>query len=310
MSAAPPARRFPPPSGPPPTREELEQFLSNYALGRLQAFHPGRRGRRGRVITDAGQFWLVGPGMSDTFLEALLEHLAGHGLPVPTVVRDRDGRWIRPLGAYPGALVRWPEGRHLETFTPGDCARVGGLLGRVHLAGLDFVPSRPPHRSHQWRRQTAEALAPRLPTRERHLLNEEVRFQGLYRFGDLPQGIIHGAPNRRRLVAGPDGGVGLTGFGHACRHALLLDVAVAAHDCCAGPEGALDHGLVSALLKAYRRLRPLKAIERGAWPVLLRRAALDAWLEALTLGQDGAGARARVETRIREEARLQRCWVD
>ncbi|WP_245795482.1 homoserine kinase [Thioalkalivibrio denitrificans] len=284
-------------------------FLRHYALGELRDFQPGRRGRRGRLITDAGRFWLVGPGMTDPFLEALLEHLAGHGLPVPTVVRGHDGRWIRSLGEYPGALVRWPEGQHPQRLEPDACARVGDLLGRIHLAGLEFTQSRPPHRDHRWRRQSTDALAPDLTPEARTLLHEEIRFQGLYRHTDLPQGTIHGAPNRRRLVIDETGRVGLTGFGHASRCALLVDVAVAVNDCCIGSDGRLDRTLSAALLNAYHRLRPLRPIERGAWPVLLRLAALDGWLETLILGNDGTQARLQLETRIAEAAGLPRHWV-
>jgi homoserine kinase type II len=310
VSSAPRTDPFPPPCNPLPKLEELRAFLESYPLGDLKDFQPGRRGRRGRVTADAGSFWLVGPGMADDFLEHLLEHLAPHALPVPSVVRARDGRWIRALGEYPGALVRWPEGRHLERFTPGDCARVGELLGRVHLVCLDFAREREPHRNHRWRRDTAEALGPHLSAEDRALLGEEIRFQGLYRFTDLPRGIVHGAPNRRRLVFDDNGRAGLTGFGHACRHALLLDVAVAVNDCCIGPDGRLDGRLSGALLSAYHRLRPLKAIERGAWPVLLRLAALDAWMEALTLAHDATQARARLVTRIDEDSALLRHWAD
>jgi homoserine kinase type II len=308
VSSAPRTDLSPPTTNPLPSLEELRAFLDAYPLGELRDFHAGRRGRRGRVVTDAGSFWLVGPGMTDDFLEHLLEHLAPHALPVPSVVRARDGRWIRNLGDYRGALVRWPAGRHLEHFAPGDCARVGELLGRVHLACLDFAREREPHRNHPWRRETAEALGPRLSPEDRALLGEEIRFQGLYRFADLPRGIVHGAPNRRRLVFDEHGRPGLTGFGHASRHVLLLDVAVAVNDCCTGPDGRLDRGLSGALLNAYHRLRPLKAIERGAWPVLLRMAALDAWLEALTLGRDAAQTRARLISRIDEESALPYHW--
>ena len=292
-----------------PSREELERFLESYDLGTLMDFHPGRRGRRGRVQTDKGQFWLVGPGMTDGFLESLLDYLAGQALPVPTVVRGRDGQWIRPLGDYPGALVSWPEGRHLAEPSEQVCARVGDLLGRIHVAGLGFGLTREPHRDQRWRRETAEALAHTLTPEEQALLQDEVRLQGLYRHADLPRGIIHGAPNRRRLVFGPGDTVGLTGFGHACHHVLLLDVAVAVNDCCNGPGGRLNRDLSAALLGAYHRLRPLSPIERGAWPVLLRQAALDGWLEALMLGQDGGPARARLELRIGEDTGLQRYWI-
>jgi homoserine kinase type II len=64
----------------------------------------------------------------------------------------------------------------------------------------------------------------------------------------------------------------------------LFDVAVCANDWCLvdpGRERALDPALTRAFLAAYHALRPVTPLERDAWPVLLRAAALRFWLSRL-----------------------------
>ena len=77
---------------------------------------------------------------------------------------------------------------------------------------------------------------------------------------------------------------GVIDFYFAGTDCLLLDLAVCANDwCLVDPTGdrGLDEKKTRALLGAYAALRPFVALERGAWPVLLRAAALRFWLSRL-----------------------------
>lgn len=242
----------------------------------------------------------------------LARHLARRGLPVPPPLPARDGGLSVSWQGARWALMEWPRGSLPDVPGPDHCAAVGALLGRLHLAAADHPLSAANPRGPQWRRHTAEALAPGMAAEDRALLEEELRFQGLYRFQDLPAGPIHNRPEPGRLLFTGEQISAVLGLELACRDVLLLDLAVAADAWCRhlGGEG-LDLQRVQAMLKAYHAQRPLTAIERGAWPVLLRAAALRAWLERLAAGDThgAAAGAAALRRRAAEERDLQLAWV-
>ena len=61
----------------------------------------------------------------------------------------------------------------------------------------------------------------------------------------------------------------------------LYDIAVCANDWCLDANFGLERARTEALFAAYEALRPLAPVERAAWPVMLRAAALRFWLSRL-----------------------------
>jgi homoserine kinase type II len=154
----------------------------------------------------------------------------------------------------------------------------------MHLAGRSYAGYLENPRGMRWWRSAASEVRPLLDPAGRALLDEELRFQSLHRFPDLPRGPVH-ADLFRDNVLFEDGRLsGVIDFYFAGVDCLLYDVAVCANDwCLADPERdpRLEPERTAALLGAYQALRPLSATEREAWPVLLRAAALRFWLSRL-----------------------------
>lgn len=294
-----------------PDPATVNALLERYDLGGPVELEAGAQGAPA-VIAGGTRYRLQRLDPAGEAGLGLARHLARQGLPVPPPLPACDGALCVHWQGARWALMEWPQGSTPQPPGQAHCAAVGALLGRLHLAGADYPLAAPNPRGPQWRRQTVEALGPGLAAEDRALLEEELRFQGLYRFQDLPTGPIHNRPEPGRLLFTDEQISAVLGLELTCRDALLLDLAVAAEAWCRRPDdGSLDLARVQAMLRAYHARRPLTAIERGAWPVLLRAAALRAWLEGLAAG-DARGAAARASAlrrRAAEERDLQLAWV-
>jgi len=113
------------------------------------------------------------------------------------------------------------------------------------------------------------------------MLEEELAFQAQHRFPDLPRGPVHADLFRDNALFENARISGVIDFYFAGVDCLLYDVAVCANDWCLDAKFGLEPGRTDALLAAYEAVRPLAPIERAAWPVMLRAAALRFWLSRL-----------------------------
>lgn len=292
-----------------PDADELRAFLTAYP-GVVAAAQPVPTGLvdTWRIATESG------PRLLSLFTEdaaaaaeqgaARLGRLREAGVPAASPLADRTGHLIGRLGAFPAMLLLPPPGECLPEFAAVHCAAVGEAL-----AGLHRLPADADAAPRPGVREQAQALLPTLPAEDAGLVQDELRFQGLYRLNDLPRGLVHGKPMRAALFEGERLG-GLLGLERAGEDVLLRDLAAAAVEGCTSSGGALDPSRVLALLEAYHALRRLKPIERGAWPVALRGEALRRWLDALESGAaDQAQSAKTLLLACREgERELARLW--
>lgn len=232
---------------------------------------------------------------------ALTRHLRERGLPCARPLSAATA-----LGVCHAALLELPAGQTRERLDAGQCAAVGAMLARLHQAATDYSPARGPWRGGGAWKAAGQALAAALPAADAALVAEELRFQGLFRYADLPRGTVHGAFTRAALWWQDEAISGIAGLGRAGTDTLLYDVAVSALDSCMDDD-ILDPPRARRLLEGYTSIRPLTAMERGAWPVLLRAAALSAWMAAQS-APDAARARRALLHLINNEAGIRGLW--
>jgi homoserine kinase type II len=273
------------------SESELAAWLRGYSVGNLAALEPVAAGIENTnyfVNTTQGRYVLTLferlPADELPFYLGLMAHLARHGIPCPAPIANLSDQYLARLNGKPAALVTWLSGSSIERPGTEECRELGALLARMHLAGRSYAEYLDNPRGPKWWRAAAHDVRPFLDAERQALLDEELRFQSLYRFPDLPRGPVHADLFRDNALF--EGGriSGVIDFYFAGVDCLLFDLAVCANDWClldAEHDCGLDPERTRAMLRAYAQLRPFTALERGAWPVMLRAAALRFWLSRL-----------------------------
>ncbi len=126
--------------------EALGAFLARYDVGELvsaKGIAEGVENSNYLVDTTKGRYFLTlyekRVDASDLpYFMALLDHLAGKGLPVPPAIKDRNGVEIQELEGRPACLIKFLPGVSVSHPTPAQALAVGDALGRLHLAAAGF----------------------------------------------------------------------------------------------------------------------------------------------------------------------------
>jgi homoserine kinase type II len=267
---------------------ELRDWLRRYSVGALVGFEPVATGIENSnyfVVTTQGRYFLTLferlPAEELPFYLELMAHLARHGIPCPAPIADLSDHYLQELNGKPAVLVTRLPGRSLEAPSSEHCAELGGLLGRMHLAGRSFPAYLENPRGPKWWRVAAQQVAAFLDSSRQGLLQDELAFQAGHRFPDLSRGPVHADLFRDNALFEEGRISGVIDFYFAGIDCLLYDLAVCANDWCLGPQRSLDAARIAAMLSAYQAVRPFTPLEREAWPAMLRAAALRFWLSRL-----------------------------
>ncbi|MGH8687776.1 MAG: homoserine kinase [Burkholderiales bacterium] len=275
----------------PVSQQALAAWLRRYSVGELAALEPIQPGIENTnyfVTTAQGRYVLTLferlPAAELPFYLELMAHLARHGIPCPAPIADLSDGYLGELNGKPAALVTRLPGTSIERPGPAECAELGRLLARLHLAGRSYPAYRDNPRGPRWWREASRDLEPVLAGPERRLLDAELAFQAGQRLPDLPRGPVHADLFRDNALFADGRLCGVIDFYFAGVDCLLYDVAVCANDWCLvdpSRDRRLAPGPARAFLDGYRAVRPFERAEHAAWPALLRAAALRFWLSRL-----------------------------
>ena len=265
--------------------EELDAFIKSYDIGALtscKGIAEGVENSNYLVQTEAGRYILtlyerrVAPKDLPYFL-ALMEHLAARGIRCPLPVHDREGRTLRKLAGRPAALINFLDGVSVRRPSIEQCASLGKVLGRLHLAGESFAQTRANSLSLSDWGPLAAAIGDRADTVIRGLASEigkELTYLDKAWPRDLPQCVIHADLFPDNVFFLGQEVSGLIDFYFACNDMLAYDIAICLNAWCFESDASFNITKARAFLQAYEGVRPLTAAELAALPTLARGAAL------------------------------------
>ena len=261
--------------------EALSAFLAGYDVGALvsaKGIAEGVENSNYLVDTTQGRFILTlyekrVDGGDLPFFLALLDHLAGKGLPVPPAIKDRDGRAIQTLAGRPACLIQFLPGVSLSSPTPAQALAAGQAMARMHAALADFPLTRANSMGvDTWQPlldrcgRSLDQIAPGLYD-DLSFATEDVVSAW---FGqDYERSAIHADLFPDNVLMLGDTVTGLIDFYFACTDARIYDLAVM-HSAwsfdATGREYDADIG--AALIRGYEHLYPLSPFERAEFQKL------------------------------------------
>ncbi len=305
----------------PVSPSEAQVLLSDLNLGTLQALEGCASGIENTnyfVTTDAGPYVLTLferlSAEQLPFYLNLMRHLAQRGIPVPAPQADAQGRILHSVQGKPAAVVTRLKGRNQMSPQVGDCAQVGAMLARMHLAGLDYPAQQPNLRGLAWWVDTIPVVKPHLTAAQAELIESELAFQQALAaseaYARLPRGPIHADLFRDNVMFDGATLAGFFDFYFAGCDTFGFDIGVCLNDWCIDlATGALDEARAQAFVAAYDAVRPLTEDELALLPALLRGAALRFWTSRLWdfhLPRDAAMLKAHDPTHFERVLTLRR----
>lgn len=211
------------------------------------------------------------------FFLQLMEHVAARGIACPRPVPRADGAFYGTVAGKHAAIVSFLEGESRTEYEVLHLQSVGEALAALHRATADFTHTRANALSLSgWQSMYAvlasglDEITPGLSA----LVRAELDSLAQQWPSDLPRGTIHADLFPDNVFFIGDRVSGLIDFYFACTDMLAYDVAIVMNAWCFDAAHRFDVQKAAALLEGYQTHRMLTEVERAAFQVLLRGAAM------------------------------------
>ena len=187
------------------TKDELEDFLSNYELGALSHFEGIEQGVSNtnyHIFTSQDRYVLT---IFETrrvnendlpFFLSFSTFLAENGIKCPLAIQNKDGKVINKIKGCPATIINFLNGRDIapKDLTTEHCGQMGAFLAKMHNISKDFEMSRENSMGFSNFQVLYQKIANRSDEFEHGLdqfLHDELKYLQSNWPRELPIGVIH-----------------------------------------------------------------------------------------------------------------------
>jgi homoserine kinase type II len=269
-------------------KENVEEILSNYSIGRLKEFNGIEEGIENTnyfLIVDNKKYILTiyekrVKEKDLPFFSQLMSSLNKAGFKCPVPIENNDKKTIFNYKNKNLMIVSFLEGKAKSILTPEDCKSVGQEISKMHEITKNFKIQRENNLSiNSWRKIFDQVkdkcieIHKDLPMLiESNLKDVEKNWPK-----DLPKGIIHADLFSDNIFFKDDKFSGIIDFYFSCNDFYALEIAICFNALCFdGPKNNLSFNVTKAVsfMNGYSQLRELNDNEKKYIKVLSQGSAL------------------------------------
>ncbi|NBX02673.1 MAG: homoserine kinase [Alphaproteobacteria bacterium] len=216
------------------------------------------------------------------YFTAVMQWWRARGIVCPEPLSMKDGRVLSVLKEKPAILVSFLEGAGVNKITLDHVSQVGKLAAQMHIAGMDFAPTRENRLSLSGWEKLIDDIGPRADEIDEGLFRficDEYNYLSEHWPSGLPSGPVHADlfPDNvffTKVFGRAPELSGVIDFYFACHDFWAYDLAICINAWCFDERHRFVPERAQAMMAAYTDMRPLTPEEEAALPLLLRGAAM------------------------------------
>lgn len=265
-------------------KNELENFLLNYKLGKLESFRGIVEGIENTIYliaTNKGKYILTlyekrVKEQDLPFFMNLLSSLSEQGFKCPSPIKDKEEKFINKIKSKNASLVSYIEGKSKKNLTPLECKDIGEMSAKIHLLSQKVKGEKNQLSVDYWKnvfnkiKKECDSIKKGLSAD----ISTNLDFLEKNWPTNLPKGIIHADIFPDNVLFNSNKVSGIIDFYFSCEDFFAYDVAICLNSLCFESQSTFNVTKAKNFIKGYNSIRELNKKEKEYLPILAQGAAM------------------------------------
>ena len=267
------------------SKEEIENFLKNYAIGNLLSFEgivEGIENTNYKITTSNHDYILtVFEKRVNTqelpFFMDLQKDLVAHGFDCPLPIENNSGSIINMIKNKSAVIVSFLEGKQIQSKLPIHCKEVGSMIARfTNITKSSHLKRKNGLSIETWETIFSKCRQTKDESYSHYFkkLEDEIAFLKKNWPDNLPKAIIHGDLFQDNIFFIEDKISGVIDFYFSCEDFIAYELALAINAWCFDFKNGFQRDNYLSLIEGFCKYSSINPNEKESLNVLLRGAAV------------------------------------